>query len=87
MLTLEEEDQMAEISLELLGTQVQRVIDYLRVADTKLDRIVADVGELKKRMSAVEPQVGTINSRLDRMDDRLDHMERRLGLIGEATPP
>lgn len=62
--------------------------ERFRVVDTKLDRVIADVSDLKQRMTAVEIQVGQLvtaggrlNERLDRLDVRLDWIERRLDLV------
>lgn len=72
---------MAEISLELIGAQLERVISYLRVNDEKVDRLANDVRDIKVRLTALE----TVNGRLDRLEDRIDRIERRLGLI--EVPP
>jgi len=64
---------------------------YLRRLDTKMDRLIEDMGDLKRRMTTVEVQVGTqaatenshyasVMLRLDRVEDRLDRIERRLDL-------
>jgi hypothetical protein len=67
----------------------------LRRLDTKMDRLIEDTGDLRRRMTTVEVQVGnqtaTENShyagvmlRLDRVEDRLDRIERRLDLTEPA---
>ncbi len=61
------------------------VLRILRGVDMKLDRIIDDVGDLKRRMTSVEGQVSLLHGdfanqslRLDRMDGRLDRIGRRL---------
>ncbi len=71
------------------------VLDYLREQfdrlDLKLDRLTADLGEIRQRLTTLEIQgggfVATEQShygqtmlRLDRFGDRLDRIERRLDL-------
>lgn len=56
------------------------VLETLRKVDAKLDNLVADVGDLKVRMTAVEEAIAGVNRRLDRVDVRLERIERRLEL-------
>jgi hypothetical protein len=82
-----------------LMSDATNVLDFLREqfarVHTRFDRIDADVGNLKVRMSGIEAETGYIrislaelNGRVDRMDVRLDRIERRLDLVdspaGEA---
>jgi uncharacterized coiled-coil protein SlyX len=53
---------------------------YLRRLDTKMDRLIDDVADLKARMTGVEEAVAGQSRRIDRMEGRLDHIERRLDL-------
>ncbi len=64
---------------------------YLRRIDEKLDRLVANVGELR-RVTSLDEQVARIrgdmvamNSRIDRIQGRLDRIERRLDLVSSET--
>ena len=74
----------------------QDVLDFLRErfkrVDDKLDRIGADMLEVKERLTAVEIQVGNLSGteashygatmlRLDRLEQRLDRIETRLNLV------
>jgi hypothetical protein len=76
------------------------VPDYLREqfdrVNLKLDRLSADVGEVRQRLTTLEIQVGgqaaTEQShygqtmlRLDRFGERLDRIERRLDLADEPA--
>jgi predicted nucleic acid-binding Zn-ribbon protein len=53
---------------------------YLRRLDTKMDRLIDDVADLKTRMTGVEEAVSGQSRRIDRVESRLDHIERRLNL-------
>lgn len=53
---------------------------YLRRLDTKMDRLIDDVADLKTRMTGVEEAVSGQSRRIDRVESRLDHIERRLDL-------
>ena len=64
------------------------IFEYLRRLDTKLDRIIEDIGDLKIRMTAVEEKIAQVelsiagvHRRIDRVDARLDRIERRLDLV------
>lgn len=71
------------------------VLDYLREqfarVHEKLDRVIADVGDLKVRVTSLERAVAGLHgdfanqsARLDRIDLRLERIERRLEL--ESAP-
>ena len=53
---------------------------FLRRLDTKMDRLIDDVADLKTRMTGVEEAVAGQSRRIDRIEARLDHIERRLDL-------
>ena len=64
------------------------VLPYLRRLDEKMDRLTEEVQDLKRRMTAVERQIGglyvgqsAIQERIDRLELRLDRIERRLDLV------
>jgi predicted nucleic acid-binding Zn-ribbon protein len=64
------------------------IFEYLRRFDTKLDRLIEDIGDLKIRMTAVEERIAQvelsiagINRRIDRVEARLDRIERSLDLV------
>lgn len=63
------------------------VLRYLRQIDGKLDRLIADVRELKGRVTRVDANIAllysdnaTTSARIDRIEDRLGLIERRLEL-------
>ena len=58
------------------------VLVILRRIDTKLDRLIDDVQDLKVRVTALEEGQAGINRRLDRVELRIDRIERRLDLVG-----
>ena len=71
------------------------VLVYLRRLDEKLDRVVADIGDIKRRVTALEIGLGNLAAsemahyangslRADRQDERLDRIERRLDLTETA---
>ncbi len=71
------------------------IFEYLRRLDTKLDRVIEDIGDLKIRVTAVEERlartdvaianlelsIAGVNRRIDRVDARLERIERRLDLV------
>ncbi|HEY4849116.1 MAG TPA: hypothetical protein VIH87_15350 [Methylocella sp.] len=65
------------------------IFEYLRRLDTKLDRVIEDIGDLKIRMmTAVEAgfaqgelSIAGVNRRIDRAEARLERIERRLDLV------
>ncbi len=71
------------------------IFEYLRRLDSKLDRVIEDIGDLKIRMTAVEERlartdvaianlelsIAGVNRRIDRVEARLDRIERRLDLV------
>jgi archaellum component FlaC len=58
------------------------VLVYLRRMDEKLDRLAADVNDVKIRVTGVEEGLAGVNRRLDRIEARLDRVERRTDLVG-----
>ena len=71
------------------------VLVQLRRSDEKLDRILGDLGDLKRHLTSVEQQIAVLqqqtgllhgdfagqSARIDRVDQRLDRIERRLDLV------
>ena len=60
------------------------VLQLLRRIDTKLDRVVDDVQDLKVRMTHVEESLAGVNRRIDRVEARLDRIEKRLDLVDQS---
>jgi len=57
------------------------VLRYLRRIDEKLDRVIAEVADLKHRVTLLELGFAGIHQRVDRVDLRLERIERRLDLV------
>ncbi|WP_269513561.1 hypothetical protein [Brevundimonas subvibrioides] len=57
------------------------VLTLLRRMDTKLDRVLDDISDLKVRMTHVEEGLAGVNRRLDRLETRVDRIEKRLDLV------
>ncbi len=64
---------------------------YLRRLDGKMDQVIESLGDLKRRVTALEIQVGNLaatemshyantNLRIDHLESRLERIERRLDL-------
>ena len=60
------------------------VLQLLRRIDTKLDRVVDDVQDLKVRMTHVEESLAGVNRRIDRVEARLDRIEKPLDLVDQS---
>jgi hypothetical protein len=54
---------------------------YLGCIDEKLDRVIADLGDIKLRVTSLEENQAGLQRRMDRFDVRLDRIERRLNLV------
>ena len=68
------------------------VLENLRRLRAAIERVEADVGDIKLRASAIENhlgqmqiQTGGVNSRLDRLDERVGRIERRPAMDGERV--
>jgi glutathione S-transferase len=68
------------------------VLRYLRRIDERLERVEADLRDLKGRMTLVEERLGYLevaiahqSARIDRIEDRLARIERRLDLVTEPV--
>ena len=71
------------------------ILVYLRRLDAKLDRALADIGELKHRQGETQravlalrrdqtadaETVAHVEARVDRLADRLERIEKRLDII------
>ena len=60
---------------------------YLRRIDTKMDRLIDEVSDMKVRLTNVEERLASVelsiagtHRRIDRVEQRLDRVERRLDL-------
>lgn len=62
------------------------VLRYLRAIDQKLDRMMADVLELKTRVGILEQQYASISNRIDRIEGRLDRIVASPGAPRPGDP-
>ena len=76
---------MAEITLEFIARQNERVIEHLRCADGKLDGLGEDLREVKGRLGALEAQYASLSLRVDRLDTGLWRVEQHLDLVDEPA--
>ena len=60
------------------------VLQYLRRIDTKVDRLVEEVHDVKVRMTAIEEGLAGVNRRIDRLEARVERIERRLELVDQS---
>jgi hypothetical protein len=60
---------------------------YLRSLDSKVDRIGADVREIKGRLRGLEECYASVFRCLDSLETRLERIERRFDLMDTPYPP
>ncbi|BDA84450.1 hypothetical protein Sa4125_19920 [Aureimonas sp. SA4125] len=53
------------------------VLAMLRRMDTKLDRGLEELHDVKVRLTAVEENLAGVHRRIDRLDERIQRIERR----------
>ena len=76
---------MAEVTLEFIGRQLERLLEGQRRLEATADDIREDMREVKGRLTALEAQYASLSFRVDRIDQRLQRVDRRLDLR-EAEP-
>jgi chromosome segregation ATPase len=74
-------DTVENHTLALLRDMRDEMRERFNRLDTKLDRAVEDLRDLKVRVTAVEEGLAGVNRRLDRIDARVDRIETRLDLV------
>jgi len=75
---------MADEPDNIVLVMLRRMDEKLNHADTKMDRIIGDLHDIKVRMTSLEEGLSGVQRRIDRVEGRLDHVERRLDLSGPA---
>ena len=75
---------MADEPDNLILVMLRRIEGRSTDIETKIDRLIDDVSDLKVRTTNVEENLTVVHRRLDRIDARMDRVERRLGLIESA---
>jgi archaellum component FlaC len=61
------------------------VLIQLRRMDSKLDRLIDDMHDIKARMSGVEENLAGVHRRIDRLELRVERIERRLDLADQPA--
>jgi archaellum component FlaC len=56
------------------------VLVFLRRLDEKFDRMAADLGDVKTRVTSVEERLAGVNRRLDRLEGRFERIENSVEL-------
>ena len=72
---------MTEEPDNLILAMLRKADERAARMDSKLDRVIEDVRDLKVRMTHVEEGLAGVNRRLDRLDDRVERIEKRLDLV------
>lgn len=78
---------MPDVTLEMLGQMVQRVLDNQREHSvkfqeltTRLSQVELAVGGLHRDSAAQAENTAILHARIDRLSDRIERVERRLEL-------
>ena len=66
------------------GPPENLIFEYLRRFDTKIDRVIDELNDIKGRMTHVEEGLAGVLRRLDRMEVRLDRIEKRVDLVDSS---
>jgi predicted nucleic acid-binding Zn-ribbon protein len=54
------------------------IFEYLRRLDTKLDRVIEDIADLKIRVTSVEERIAQVELSIAGVNRRIDRVEARL---------
>ena len=72
----------------MTGDVENLILEHLRRFDRRLDTMVADLQDVKIRMTSIEQNLSLVNQglalvnhRIDRVEERLGRIERRLDLV------
>ena len=78
---------MAEVTLEMLGVMMQRVLDNQRSHDEKFKEVIGRLSQVELAVSALHrdsalqaENAAMLHARIDRLTDRIERVERRLDL-------
>lgn len=72
---------MAEVTLEMLGELMQRMLAEMREMRGEMAEMRADIRELRARISVIEISAASMQHRLDRMGGDIELIKRRLNLV------
>ena len=65
---------------------MQRLLEGQRRLETRMDRLVDDMREVKERLTLLGGQYASLSRRTNRIEERLERIETRFGLIDPALP-
>jgi archaellum component FlaC len=71
---------MSEVS-DVVVPMLRQIQDRLTRIETRMDRLIDDVQDLKVRTTHMEEGLAGVNRRMDRLDERVERIERRLDLV------
>jgi archaellum component FlaC len=71
---------MSEVS-DVVVPMLRQIQDRLTRIETRMDRLIDDVQDLKVRTTHVEEGLAGVNQLLDRLEARVERIERRLDLV------
>lgn len=74
---------MAEVTLDYLGQQIQRMLDNQRDHTAKFSEVIERIGRLETLVAGIHSDFAGLSVRVDRLSERIDRVERRLE-IGAA---
>jgi hypothetical protein len=85
--------RMADITLDLIATQLQHLLDGQRAADRRLVEITECLGGIERHTAGMMRGIASLHGdlaacsvRLDNISLCLGRVEQRLGLIGPPQP-
>lgn len=88
LVTLNKGLRMADVTLELIGEQLRRLVESQRTMEElladirhRLQSVETNGIEVRREVVNMHADIIRIDHRLDRLDDRIAHIERRLDLV------
>jgi hypothetical protein len=72
---------MAEVTLELIGAQLVRLLDGQRRIEQRLDDLTLRLQAVEHSAAETAVAIARIDRRLDLLDQRVARIERRLELV------
>jgi hypothetical protein len=71
---------MGEVTLEMIQSMLQRVLDTQRKHDDKFAEVINRLGRVELEVAGLHGDFASLSVRLDRFGERVDRIERRLDL-------
>ena len=72
---------MAEVTLELIGGQLKRLLDGQRLLAEGVEDVKQRLNRVERVTVELHGDIVRIDHRLDRVEERLARIERRLDLV------